>query len=153
MEVCYAARNYSWITVAKTHPFICQRTDMIKVGIVFSISNFFINKMRKKIPSFSNLALWAVSNWIHSYLSTFLPLTEKKVVKTWLKFKFRINNICSTNIAAFLLCLPKIIYYLQIVTVRPHCNTYFLLLLSTQGRRKLPKAGWASTSGPRIAQI
>ena len=111
--------------------------------LVSSISSFFINKMslankwtRKKIPSFCNLALWAVSNWIHSYLSTFLPLTEKKVVKTWLKFKFRINNICSTNIAAFLLCLPKIIYYLQIVTVRPHCNTYFLLLLSTQGRRK-----------------
>ena len=40
------------------------KTDIIKVGLVFSISNFFINKtslankwMRKKIPSCSNPAL------------------------------------------------------------------------------------------------
>ena len=86
--------------------------------------------------------------FIHTY-PHFYHSPKNKVVKTWLKFKFRINNICSkicsTNIAAFLLCLPKIIYYLQIVTVRPHLQ-YFLLLLSTQGRRKLPKAGWASSN-------
>ena len=40
------------------------KTDIIKVGLVFSISNFFITKtllankwMRKKIPSCSNSAL------------------------------------------------------------------------------------------------
>ena len=43
------------------------KTDIIKVGLIFSISNFFINKTyqannwsAKKIPSCANLALSAV---------------------------------------------------------------------------------------------
>ena len=45
------------------------KTDIIKVGLVFSISNFFINKTyqannwsAKKIPSCANLAL-NLNNW------------------------------------------------------------------------------------------
>ena len=56
------------LEIEKTKPtFIIStfKTDIIKVGLVFSISNFFITKtslankwMRKKIPYFSNSALW-----------------------------------------------------------------------------------------------
>ena len=55
------------LEIVKTKPtFIIStfKTDIIKVGLVFSISNFFITKTslankwtRKKIPSCSNLAL------------------------------------------------------------------------------------------------
>ena len=57
------------LEIEKTKPtFIIStfKTDIIKVGLVFSISNFFITKTslaniwrRKKIPSFLNSALVA----------------------------------------------------------------------------------------------
>ena len=55
------------LEIERTKPtFIIStfKTDIVKVGLVFSISNFFITKMslankwmKKKIPSFSNSAL------------------------------------------------------------------------------------------------
>ena len=52
------------IEETKTTWYSTFKTDILRVGLVFSISNFFITKtsltnklMRKKIPSCSNLAL------------------------------------------------------------------------------------------------
>ena len=67
---CFVKLNYRK-KVFFPHPFICQttqystfKTDIIKVSLVFSISNFFLTKMslvnklmRKIIPSCSNSAL------------------------------------------------------------------------------------------------
>ena len=122
--------------------------NWVAEGITSDVNDFTQHGLKKLEVSYAarNYEQFQIE-FIHTYPHFYH--SPKKVVKTWLKFKFRINNICSkicsTNIAAFLLCLPKIIYYLQIVTVRPHLQ-YFLLLLSTQGRRKLPKAGWASSN-------
>ena len=123
--------------------------NWVAEGITSDVNDFTQHGLKKLEVSYAarNYEQFQIE-FIHTY-PHFYHSPKNKVVKTWLKFKFRINNICSkicsTNIAAFLLCLPKIIYYLQIVTVRPHLQ-YFLLLLSTQERRKLPKAGWASSN-------
>ena len=50
------------LEIEKTNPtfiILTFQTDIIKVGLVFLISNFFINKIHwsaKKIPSCANLA-------------------------------------------------------------------------------------------------
>ena len=53
------------------------KTDMVKVGLVFLISNFFVNKIHqannwstKKIPSCTNLALGQASKPFSSFLTT-----------------------------------------------------------------------------------
>ena len=62
------------LEIEKTKPtFIIStfKTDIIKVGLVFSISNFFVNTTyqanklsAKKIPSCANLALLRIVNEI-----------------------------------------------------------------------------------------
>merc|ERR1712051_822191 len=76
------------------------KTDIIKVGLVFSISNFFINKTYqannwsvKKIPSCTNLAL---VQYLKNYICT-LTKGQKLIFKTQslnvLKLKmYRING-------------------------------------------------------------
>ena len=88
------------LEIEKTKPtYILStfKTDIIKVGLVFSISNFFITKTslaniwrRKKIPSFLNSALWQfLIYFLLSNLFTFeysIGLIKMNCLKYWFSY-------------------------------------------------------------------